>query len=397
MLKRSNKIAVWLMLALFVGVLAWIVSLRLGSGDIYPEYSSLRADPLGAKAFYESVGRLPGRNVSRHLHPLERLRGGNDVTVLVLGAGSSAGVDGGIYEQLERIARTGARVVLAMNATDSHTALREEERINTPELPIKEEDETGEKKEDKPVAREFRGPYLALIDPLRREQDEIIAELVAENGPTGLPATLRWYGRYCFDKISDDSQVIYEADGKPVVVEQKVGLGTIVLCADSFPFSNEALARERSAEFLLWAAGSAKNITFDESHLGVRHGNSIMLLLRDFRLQGLFFGFLVLAGLWVWRASASFVPAYVEQGAAEIVQGKTAREGVVHLLERNLSPDELPQICLTEWRKSHPNLNSFDAARYAEAERILNQYLQLPRKERNPIHTYGEITKALSK
>ena len=121
-----------------------------------------------------------------------------------------------------------------------------------------------------------------------------------------------------------------------------------------------------------------------------------MLLLRDFRLQGLFFGFLLLTALWVWRASVSFVPPYLEQGVAETVEGKTAREGVVHLLERNLPADELPQICLAEWRKSHPNLSSFDAVRYAEAERIVNQYLQIPRKERNPIQTYGEITKALS-
>jgi hypothetical protein len=394
MLKRSSKVAVWLMLALFAGVLAWIISLRLGSGDIYPEYSSLRADPLGAKAFFESLDRLPGRSVSRHLHPLNRLHGARDVTVLVLGTRSYTGVDASLYEHLERIARTGARVVVAINATDSHNAMREEDRINTPELPIEKEDE--EKKEEKPVSMGFRGPQLALIDPLRRVQDEIVAELVSDEAPA-LPRTLRWYGRYCFEKMSDEWQVVYEAKGKPVVVQQKVGLGTMVLCADSFPFSNEALARDRSAEFLLWAAGSVKNITFDESHLGVHHGNSIMLLLRDFRLQGLFFGFLVLAGLWVWRASASFVPSYAEQGAAEIVQGKTAREGVVHLLERNLPPDELPQICLAEWRKSHPNLNSFDAVRYAEAERIVNQYLQLPRKERNPIQTYGEITKALSK
>ena len=393
MLKRSSKIAVWLMLALFAGVLAWIISLRLGSGDIYPEYSSLRADPLGTKAFYESMGRLPSRSVSRHLHPFNRIRGGKEVTVLVLGVGTSAGTDASIYEQLEQIARTGTRVVLAMNAAASHSVLREEERINTPELPIQEDEK---EKAEKPVTKQFRGPHLALIDPLRREQDEVVAELVSDEAPA-LPATMRWYGRYCFERISDEWRVVYEADGKPVVVEQNVGLGTMVLCADSFPFSNEALAKNRSAAFLLWAGGNAKNIIFNESHLGVRHGNSIMLLLRDFRLQGLFFGFLVLAGLWVWRASASFVPPYAEQGAAEIVQGKTAREGVVHLLERNLPPDELPQICLAEWRKSHPNLNSFDAARYAEAERIVNQYLQLPRKERNPIQTYAEITTALSK
>ena len=394
MLKRGKKIIVWVMLALFAGMLGWIVSERLGSGDIYPEYSSLRADPRGAKAFYESIDRLAGRDVSRHLHPLSRLHGERTTTVFFLGSPFYT-ADGSFYEDAERIARSGARVVLAINATDSHDAMREDDRINTPELPIKKDDDT--EKEEKPPATEFSRAKLALIDPLRREQDDIFAELVAENRETGLPAALRWYGRYCFEKLSEDWHVVYEAKGKPVVVEQEIGLGTMVLCADSFPFSNEALARDRSSEFLLWAAGKGRTIIFDESHLGVRHGNSIMLLLRDFRLQGLFFGFLLLAALWVWRASVTFVPPYIDEGAAEIVQGKMAREGVIHLLERNVSQDELPQVCLEEWRKSHPNLNSFDAARYAEAERILSQYFQIPKKERNPIQTYSDITQALSK
>ena len=51
-------------------------------------------------------------------------------------------------------------------------------------------------------------------------------------------------------------------------------------------------------------------------------------------------------------------------------QCETAREGVVHLLERNIPADDLPEICLAEWRKSHPNLNQFDAARFTVAVAI---------------------------
>ena len=163
MLKWSSKIIVWVMLAAFAAVLAWIVAQRTGSGDIYPEYSSLRADPLGTKAFYESIDRLPGRNVNRHLHPLTRLRGSRDVTVLVLGTRSLAPVDAGFFEHLERIARTGGRVVLAINATDSHNAMREEDRINTPELPIKKDDETEKEKQENPVSKGFRGELASLI------------------------------------------------------------------------------------------------------------------------------------------------------------------------------------------------------------------------------------------
>ena len=223
MLKWSSKIIVWVMLAAFAGVLAWIVAQRLGSGDIYPEYSSLRADPLGTKAFYESIDRLPGRNVNRHLHPLTRLRGSRDVTVLVLGTPSLAAVDAGFFEHLERIARTGGRVVLAINATDSHDAMREEDRINTPELPIKKDDETEKEKEENPVSKRFRGE-LALIDPLRREQKQIIAELVPENGGLKLPATLRWYGRYCSKNCRTNGRSFMKRKENPSWWNRKSGL-----------------------------------------------------------------------------------------------------------------------------------------------------------------------------
>ena len=40
--------------------LVHLFRLRFAAGDVYPEYSSLRADPLGAMAFCESLERMPG-------------------------------------------------------------------------------------------------------------------------------------------------------------------------------------------------------------------------------------------------------------------------------------------------------------------------------------------------
>ena len=33
---------------------------RFEAGDVYPPYSSLRSDPLGAMALYESLEKIPG-------------------------------------------------------------------------------------------------------------------------------------------------------------------------------------------------------------------------------------------------------------------------------------------------------------------------------------------------
>ncbi len=53
-----GNLAVLLLGGLFVTGLIQLILLRFESGDVYPPYSSLRADPLGCKALYESLGRV---------------------------------------------------------------------------------------------------------------------------------------------------------------------------------------------------------------------------------------------------------------------------------------------------------------------------------------------------
>ena len=67
---------------LLVGVLilaglgfAYLYSLRIERGDVFPAYSSLRSDPLGTRALYDSLEQLPGIRIERRfvfLHFVER-------------------------------------------------------------------------------------------------------------------------------------------------------------------------------------------------------------------------------------------------------------------------------------------------------------------------------------
>ena len=43
-------------IALFFYAVIHIMLLRYERGDLYPPYSTLRTDPLGARAFYEALG-----------------------------------------------------------------------------------------------------------------------------------------------------------------------------------------------------------------------------------------------------------------------------------------------------------------------------------------------------
>ena len=50
-----------------------LFQLRFEVGDVYPAYSSLRSDPLGTMAFYESLGRVPGISARRDFSTQNRL------------------------------------------------------------------------------------------------------------------------------------------------------------------------------------------------------------------------------------------------------------------------------------------------------------------------------------
>jgi hypothetical protein len=71
------------MLFLFGGV--HLFYLRLQSGDVYPEYSSLRSDPLGARLLYESLEHMHQITVSRNLRPVSSLLSDRRFTVLFSG------------------------------------------------------------------------------------------------------------------------------------------------------------------------------------------------------------------------------------------------------------------------------------------------------------------------
>ena len=72
--------------ALFFFGVRELFELRFESGDVYPPYSSLRADPLGAMAFYESLGKMPGISVRRDFSAANHLPQEPGTAYLQLGA-----------------------------------------------------------------------------------------------------------------------------------------------------------------------------------------------------------------------------------------------------------------------------------------------------------------------
>ena len=86
MLKRSAMLLGGLLLiAGFAGGVIRLFDLRFARGDVYPPYSTLRSDPLGASALFESLNRVPGLAARRYFEPTFKESDGQERTLMVLG------------------------------------------------------------------------------------------------------------------------------------------------------------------------------------------------------------------------------------------------------------------------------------------------------------------------
>jgi len=366
--KAGPKILLLLAFAGLLGALGRFAYLRFQSGDAYPPYSTFRTDPVGTKALYESLKRVEPGRVRRNVQPLENLKGKTDTTILLLAVdGIATSEEEGLVRDL---AHEGARVVVALDARSSRAMSAFRRGIVAPPPP--------------PPKGSTNTNFVAMVNYDRMFGLDIITlshkestnsiDADLEKGGVGLPETLPWYGRFVFSTPTNRNwDTIYAINTRPVVLEQKAGLGSIVMVADTFPFSNEALRVERSSPFLLWLLGR-HDVIFDETHLGVRGGNGVAVLMREFRLHGLIAGCMLLAILWIWRNSAPLVPPpQITEDAEQAMEGKTARQAIVHLLRKNLSGAEALRAGLDEWAKAHPPHYYWEEVRLKEARELVER------------------------
>lgn len=365
-------VAAGLLAVVFIAGVYTLFRLRFESADAYPVYSTLRADPLGAEALYESLALQPGLTVTRNMRQLTRVSG-HDTTLFLLGidewfAQSTLNVS--MTPDLERIARGGGRMVIAF--LPQRPRLEEEVEI--------ERGLRGEKKavEKKHVPTLFERLGVDLVTTTEKHRQE------GENGD--LPR----YTALWFDKLAPEWSVRRKYDNHPVWIERPWLGGSIVLVADSWMLSNEALAHEPDAAALARLAGPNHNLVFDESHLGIDEGGSVAGLLRRYHLQGLIAALLVLAGLYVWKSSSPLLPrARADNNEPAGLRGFSAASGLVSLLERSIAVPKLLDVCIGEYE-------STKARGLAEEPRQkLEETMRQSAHAADPVRGYETIRQAL--
>ena len=303
-----SKIAAFVLIVGFVWGFEQLLVSPLETGTAYPEYSSLRSDPMGTMALYESLAKVT--KVERLYKSRMRRDPGPGTAIFVLGVDPVGWLEikDDAIKEYEELTSKGARLVIAF-------------------LPVYKPWATDKEVHPVELRWHIHFTYKDLEGPPSETPRETALEIKGGAGWNTL--------------------------GKGVL-ERKLGEGTVVLLADSYPLSNEGLREEHDAALIARLAGPATEIVFDENHFGVVETGSIAKLLRKYHLEGALAVLALVAGLFLWRSASSFLPSRAPR-QEQAVSGRDSLEGMTALLMRGIAEKDLVRICYEEWKKTSLN------------------------------------------
>jgi hypothetical protein len=367
-----------LVLALIAGI-TQLFALRMEGGDVYPRYSTLRADPLGAKVFAEALSELPGLEVRRSFRVPARAEK-TAATWFFLGVERS---EFEARKSLPEGVALGSRAVFTFVPSEAGEKEARKPRAAKPaprskknesakpgnatpapakggSTPAPGKDENRDEPEERSGAvdlGELWGVKVLVRPGKKYEAFNRPAELQAKE--FDLEPQVPWHSATYFAQLVPAWRVIYSCQGEPVLIQRPWGDGAVVLASDSVFLSNEALRGEslhavgRTPKLLAWLAGANRRIVFDEEHHGIREQPGVASLIRKYRLEGVIAGLVLLMLLFAWQQAQPFNPGPVSRReGVEVVSGRSAGEGLITLLRRSIPAGKLLEICLSEWKKS---------------------------------------------
>ena len=344
--RRRRALAAWGMLAvagIFVVGLAQLFSWRFAAGEGYPPGSSRRSDPRGTRVFYDSLSAVPGFRVERNFESLARLvPDPAGATLFLFGYDSellSGPIPKSVADELDDFARRGGRVVLALEYAQPAAATNAWAEVSR----LLRRGGAAEEGANTRVLAKLWGFQL-------EKGTGAGGEAIQDGTFTTLPSRIPWPGARRFDGLGDSWRVVYARDGEAVVVQRPLGQGSVVLLADDFLTSNEALRQRRETQLLTWLLGGNRRVVFDETHLGLTQDPGLAGLVGRYHLGGAVLGLLLLAGLYLWQQAVPFLPRRALAGSGEgpeggpAVAGRASAAGFRNLLRRSVPQSELPLL-----------------------------------------------------
>jgi len=396
---------------LLAGGIVQLFSLRFRQGDIYPPYSSLRADPLGTKVLFEALEGLGNQSIERNLRPVDKLEISTESTLVFLGLNADQDTyqPSSLMENPSNLSRGGARFIVGFLPVTTQAQFN-------PMFPVGPAPVGGtrgalQKMQEQNKMRTWR-ELMETIDVrlefskpnVDRSSKSLVpfeAILEEEYANYGLPETLNVRtGLYFVPANSSPWKIVYQIEDRPVILERAYGKGSIVLMAEGYPLSNEAINAERKPALIGWLLGDATRVVFDETHLGIEQTPGLMNLARKYGLHAAFASLGLLAMLFIWYAMTPVVPRRSEEEEVEHIargQNRDAFAGMVNLLRRSVRPQDLMEVCLAQWKRTLRGTRPGQLVRIQQADAAARIAKDAGRLRSAPAESYREIFEILNR
>jgi hypothetical protein len=128
-------------------------------------------------------------------------------------------------------------------------------------------------------------------------------------GPLSLAGALAVEGRSTLAADGTD-EALFAVDDHPVAVRRALGTGTVIAVSDPFTLENRGVGVGANLEFYLAVVrrhlGEGGHVLFDDLHAGGGDEFGVVAYARRAGLAPALLLLVLLAGAWLWRASARF-------------------------------------------------------------------------------------------
>jgi hypothetical protein len=348
---RKTAALITIFTLFFLGTL-FLLHTRLKKGESFPEYSSLRADPVGTKVLFESLRRIKHLNVTRNYQSLQKVTY-TESTIFFINIDPGDLTARNLFtDQIDTLLRRENRVVISfgkcLSSQNIAGSFHSEKKESTAFNPgIRFECESVRKSEVTDSANVFRG--------------------------------MNWPGSL---QLYPDStwKVLVSRESCMVLGEKKVYGGELIVINNGYNLSNQGLRENsraiQSNPLISYCIGSSSTVIFDEWHHGIVKRMGVSALIQKFG----FIPVIVFLMLWflllVWHINGI---------NSKISEPRTVRpdeseaDTLLLLLTSKIPPAKLDENCRQEWQESF-------------AERILP-----PETGKNLIEKYNSLYKQLTK